>query len=108
MSNLTLSASFAERQNFFVLLIFITKKMKMKLSSSLLLLSATLLILLTSVQLAKVPQKVYGKSTVAEAEKYVTKANEDLRVQKNIIGLASWAQSSNITAENDQAYVRTL
>ncbi|KAH9396896.1 hypothetical protein TYRP_003196 [Tyrophagus putrescentiae] len=45
------------------------------------------------------------KVTVDDAEKYVVTANEALRVQKNAIGLASWAQSSDITPENDQAYI---
>ena len=48
------------------------------------------------------------KVTVDDAEKYVVTANEALRVQKNAIGLASWAQSSDITPENDQAYVREI
>lgn len=41
----------------------------------------------------------------AEAIQYCSTANEALREQKNIIGLASWAQSSNITDANDEAYV---
>ncbi len=55
-----------------------------------------------------VPLILKPKASVSDAVAFCITANEALREQKNIIGLASWAQSSNITAENDQAYVRTL
>ena len=51
-----------------------------------------------------VTASVHG-ATVDEAKQYCVTANEALREQKNIIGLASWAQSSNITDANDAAYV---
>lgn len=46
-----------------------------------------------------------NKRNKEDVKTYLTKANEELRVQKHVMGLASWAQSSNITAENDAAYV---
>ncbi|KAI2806850.1 hypothetical protein BLOT_008809 [Blomia tropicalis] len=49
-----------------------------------------------------------NKRNKEDVKTYLTKANEELRVQKHVMGLASWAQSSNITAENDAAYIEAL
>lgn len=46
------------------------------------------------------------RDEIQDAITYLTRANEALRAEKNIISLSSWEQSSNITDANNAAYLQ--